>query len=293
MIEYIKNILPRLKAASQKVNRKAQLVDKTWVWVGFADEFSTIHFLRDQRLLVTKLGNVQEGKWEFIGNELIHLSGEGFNIMLNHGIIFGGVLVIQKQGVFDHFEVLYDQIEIPDGDFVKYIEANLPPLNPDPPLPPRSDYPFSIFVEEHEMCFHKKPTVNSNVSSSKVFSGKVTGLPNNLGVEIVENNVVRVFYFAVAETDEGAIELEIDNCDWNLPKGFSRFKESNIIPNGLYKINSVEPSFLSWRILVLENGKVKRVGYWGAIEYTVFVIFIGLILFAILYSLGMLLSKSL
>ena len=74
MIEYIKNILPRLKAASQKVNQKEQLVDKTWVWVGFADEFSTIHFLRDQRLLVTKLGNVQEGKWEFIGNELIHLS---------------------------------------------------------------------------------------------------------------------------------------------------------------------------------------------------------------------------
>ena len=52
MIEYIKNILPRLKAASQKVNQKEQLVDKTWVWVGFAEEFSTIHFFRDQRLLV-------------------------------------------------------------------------------------------------------------------------------------------------------------------------------------------------------------------------------------------------
>ncbi len=292
MIEYIKNILPRLKAASQKVNQKEQLVDKTWVWVGFADEFSTIHFLRDQRLLVTKLGNVQEGKWEFIGNELIHLSSEGFNIMLNHGIIFGGVLVIQKQGVFDHFEVLYDQMEIPDGDVVKYVEYNLPQRIEDSTLT-SSIYPFNVFVDKHEICFDKKPTVNSIVSCSKLFSGKVMGLPNNLGVEIVENNVVRVFYFAVVETDEGAIELEIDNCDWNLPKGSSRFKENNIIPNGLYKINSIEPSFLSWRILVVENGKVKRVGYWGAIEYTVFVIFIGLVLFAILYSMGMLLSKSL
>ncbi len=290
MIEYIKNILPRLKAASQKVNRKAQLVDKTWVWVGFAEEFSTIHFLRDQRLLVTKLGNVQEGKWEFIGTELIHLSGEGFNIMLNHGIIFGGVLVIQKQGVFDHFEVLYDQIEIPDGDVVKYIDANLPPLNPDP-LPPRPDYPFSIFIDEHEMCFHKKPTVNSNVSSSKMFSGKVIGLPKNLGVEIVENNVVRVFYFAVAETDEGAIELEIDNCDWNLPQGSALFKEATQIPNGEFKINHIEPSFLAWKKLFIDKGKLKRIVSTDIIEYLVMVAGLSIIFLAIVFSIAMLIRK--
>jgi hypothetical protein len=290
MIEFIKNILPRLKAASQKVNKKEQLVDRTWVWVGFAEEFSTIHFLRDQRLLVTKRGDVTEGKWEFVGNELIHLSSEGFNIMLNHGILFGGLLVIQKQGVFDHFEVLYDQIEIPDGDVVKYIEAKLPPLPQDPPLP-LSDYPFCIFVDEHDISFDQKPKIDSIINSSKLFSGKVIGLPNNLGVEIVENRVTRVFYFAVADTDAGNIELEIDNCNWKLPNGSGRFKNTTLTPNGVFKINQIEPSFLSWKKIFLEQGNIKRV-VSDSIEYLVMVFCMTVIFLAIVFSLAMLIRKS-
>jgi hypothetical protein len=258
MIEFIKNILPRLKAASQKVNQKEQLVDRTWVWVGFAEEFSTIHFLRDQRLLVTKLGNVQEGKWEFIGTELIHLSGEGFNIMLNHGILFGGVLVIQKQGVFDHFEVLYDQIEIPDGEVVKYIETKLPLLESKSIL---SDvYPYIISVNECEICFNQKPKINSLVSCSEVFSGKVLGLPDHLGVEIFENKVIRVYYFAVVETNAGFIENEIDNCDWEHPKGKSFFRDSNSVPNGEFKIISMNPN-KSWKRIGIKNGEIDFAGF--------------------------------
>jgi hypothetical protein len=269
MIEYIKNILPRLKAFSQKVNQKEQLVDKTWVWVGFAEEFSTIHFLRDQRLLVTKLGNVQEGKWEFIGNELIHLSGEGFNIMLNHGILFGGLLVIQKQGVLDHLEVLYDQIEIPDGDVVKYIEAKLLLIESQPVL--REVYPYTIHVDAFEITFSRRPLIGSFVTSLELFSGKVEGLPNNLRVEIIDNMVTRVYYFAVAETNAGFIEMEIENCDWENPKGKCYFQLDNSIPDGEFTIISMKPK-MSWKRIVLRNGEIDFVGSWSKDVLTALII---------------------
>jgi hypothetical protein len=125
-----------------------------------------------------------------------------------------------------------------------------------------------------------------------MFSGKVIGLPKNLGVEIVENSVVRVFYFAVADTDAGNIEMEIDNCNWNLPSGTVRFKENIALPHGELKINHIAPSFLSWKKLIIEKGKIKRVVSSDSIEYLVMVFCMTVIFLAIVFSLAMLIRKS-
>jgi hypothetical protein len=257
MIDYIRNILPRLRLASQKVDKREQLVDKTWVWVGFGDVFTTIHFLRDQRLLVTKLGDVNEGRWELISNDLIHISGEGFNRMLNHGIIFQGLLLLQIQGIPDHIEVFYDHREIPDGDVINYIETHLPTIESKSIL---SDvYPYTLKVEDCEICFNQKPSTNSLVSSSKVFSGRVVGLPDHLGVELIENKIIRVYYFAIVETNSGYIELEIENCDWENPKGKGYIQVENSIPNGEYTIISMKPN-RSWKRISFKNGEIDFVG---------------------------------
>lgn len=289
MIEYIKNIIPRLRGFSEKVNKEELLIGKTWVWVGFNQGYSTLHFLGDKRLLISQLGDVQEGSWEFIGNNhLLHLKGSGFSVLLNHGILFKGVLIMQKQGVFDSYEVLYDEQLIPDGDVIKYIEDHLPTSPPIPPVPPIpiSDYPFTISVGEVDITLHQEPRVGMTVYSSENFNGKVYGWPKDKGLEILNNRITKVFFHAEVTTEKGIIYVEIDNFNWDHPKGIGAFKESSLIPNGKYSVISVKPSKPHWDDIYFENGLISEVRYLS--EYTIVMYVIGALFFIFLIFIGFL-----
>ena len=125
MIDWIRNIVPRIRNYSTDLNKIETLVDKTWIWHEFQEGHSTFHFLRDGRLLITRSGDVEEGIWELIPGGLLHIKGNHFNYMFNHGIVFEGVLLIKKQGIVDNLEVFYDEAIIPNGDFIEYIERKL------------------------------------------------------------------------------------------------------------------------------------------------------------------------
>ena len=45
MLDWIKNIVPRIKKYSTDLNNVETLVDKTWIWHEYQDCFSTFHFL--------------------------------------------------------------------------------------------------------------------------------------------------------------------------------------------------------------------------------------------------------
>ncbi|MFN5910342.1 MAG: hypothetical protein ACK45H_03310 [Bacteroidota bacterium] len=275
MIEYIKNIIPRIKSYSERVDKEELLLDKTWVWVDFNKGYSTFHFLRDKRLLISNLGDVQEGSWEFIGKDLLHLKGEGFNVLLNHGIIFKGVLIIQKKGVLDSYEILYDEAVVPDGDIIKYIDNKLlkisQPIQPSKPEIPTN---FTTYLCGREINVPNPPKTGQKIQYPELLSGKIVDIPDSLGVEI-ENNVIRkVFKAAQLHTSKGIIQVEVENLDWNNPVGQGYFRDSNHnLPNGDFSIYYSEPSFLDWKKIVFQNGKITRVGYLsesGMIVLTLF-----------------------
>jgi hypothetical protein len=280
MIEYIKNIIPRIQGYSQKVDKEELLLNKTWVWIGFNTGYSTFHFLRDNRLLISQLGDVQEGKWEFIGNNhLLHIKGEGFNVLLNHGILFKGVLIMQKQGVIDTFEILYDEAVVEDGDVVKYIESHLPRVLPSDPLPV-PDFPYNTTVNGVYITIEDIPNKGDMISAVELFSGKVTKLPKNYGIEVENNVITRVFYTARARTESGTIELEIDNLNWYHPKGYGYFQNNHQIPNGNYITKSIEPIHIEWKRLEFDNGRLKGVGYLDT--HTIVFLLVGLLLVGLL-----------
>ena len=121
MQKWIKNIIPRIQHLSIDLDKKELLVDRVWIWLGFDNMLSTLHFLRDNRLLITKSGNVEEGKWELHPGGLLQIQGTDFNYMFDHGILFEGVLIIKKLGVEDYLEVFYDVAVIPSGDVIGYV----------------------------------------------------------------------------------------------------------------------------------------------------------------------------
>jgi hypothetical protein len=292
MIEYIKNIIPRLRGFSEKVNKEELLIGKTWVWVGFNQGYSTLHFLGDKRLLISQLGDVQEGSWEFIGNDhLLHLKGSGFSVLLNHGILFKGVLIMQKQGVLDSYEVLYDEQVIPNGDVIKYIESQITkPFTIDQASEVKNDYPYSIFISGTELLFDKYPEVGMIIHSSEVFSGKVYRLPKNRAVEILNNRIIKVFYPVELVTKTGVLVLEIEIFLDNKPKGIGFFKNKDELPDGEFIIESINPSHFNWKRIFFKKGSITRVSYSGQVEdivMTLFFTFVGIfILLFILHQLG-------
>jgi hypothetical protein len=287
MTEYIKNIIPRLKGFSEKVNKEELLIGKTWVWVGFNKGYSTLHFLGDKRLLISQLGDVQEGSWEFIGNNhLLHLKGSGFSVLLNHGILFKGVLIMQKQGVFDSFEVLYDEQVIPNGDVIKYIEDHLPSptsISSGSSIP-KNDYPYTVSMGEVEITLHQEPRVGMTIYSSEKYSGKVYGLPEYMGVDIQDNQITKVFVHLEVSTEKGNILVEIDNCDLDNPTGTGVFIENHELPNGKLKVKKIEPFIAVWEEIQFENGRIKSVHFLNIIN-TVLIVVLSLMIVGSIYEL--------
>lgn len=284
MVNWIKSILPRITKYAVNLNKTELLVDKTWVWLGFQEEHSTFHFLRDNRLLITRLGNVQEGEWEFIGTTLLHLKGVNFNIMLNHGILFEGVLIIQKQGLVDGYELLFDQSIIPDGDVVSYINSKLNnQIEQTPTI--QNDYPRTVFINDHQITFPSQPEIGLRINANMaLYNGKIKGLPSFMGVIIENNIVVSVFFEAKIETDQGEIEIEIENLNWDNPIGSAEMTEKKTLPDGKYKILNCNPSFLDWKTASFLNGKLNSVGY---LDNTITIVLVsGFLLFIIIILLA-------
>jgi hypothetical protein len=285
MIEWLKSILPRIKEYSIKLDKAETLVDKTWVWVGFDKNYTSLHFLRDQRLLISKQGNVQEGTWEFISNDLLHIKGDGFNMLLNHGVLYEGVLIIQKKGVFDQYEVFYDELVIPDGDIVKHIETKITKTIENSKIKSTSGSPFTVYVKGVNLLFPGKPVVGMRIDSLSTFSGKVYNLPNNDGVEIVKNSVKKVFKMAYVKTASGTIDIEIHNNDYHNPKGVGFYKDKISLPSGEFEVEEVVPNNISWQKVFFVDGNLKRVSYSNRIYFQSTLIFFILLIFIYLMSL--------
>jgi hypothetical protein len=123
MLNYIKNILPRLQRFSKQLDVTEIFVGKPWILI---DEHSNTHeyeFDRNGRLIMAINGNVTEGRWEFrtATNRLL-IDRLTDKILLQHAFVSEGVLVLKKSGTEDIPFLLYDRNIIKDGNVQSYLE---------------------------------------------------------------------------------------------------------------------------------------------------------------------------
>ena len=77
MIDYIKAILPNIQAFSSSLNKKAIFLNHPWVIVNEEGEKEKLIFQRNGNLLISKVGDVKTGKWEYLShlNSLLIVRG--------------------------------------------------------------------------------------------------------------------------------------------------------------------------------------------------------------------------
>lgn len=124
MHEYLNNLLPRLRTLSKTLNQVEIFADKEWVFVDANSNNPHLYtFLRDKRLIVSVNGENKIGKWEILptGKLLIEFSNEP-PMLLENAFVNNAVLVLKKNGENDQPFILFDRLEIPDGNIIKYLK---------------------------------------------------------------------------------------------------------------------------------------------------------------------------
>jgi hypothetical protein len=123
MIEYIKNIIPRVKKYSQELDKIENFVEINWVFIHENGSREEYIFERDNRLIMTDSTGTKVGSWELTstGHLLIKRSDSDYDKLEN--MFVEDAILILKYAVKNKppFIAINPQI-IPDLDVVKYLE---------------------------------------------------------------------------------------------------------------------------------------------------------------------------
>jgi len=123
MNDYIKNIIPRIQQFSFNLNEKEKFIDKPWAVKDNRGNLLRYTFKRDNRLLMTQNGIVQEGSWEFInGINGIFLKIKNKKVLLRHLFMDEKLLVLKLDGPSNEWLILANEQKVPDLNALEHLE---------------------------------------------------------------------------------------------------------------------------------------------------------------------------
>lgn len=136
MIDYIKNLLPRIQEFSINLDKKEVFVDKHWIFFDTNNNQHSYIFKRDGRLVMSLNGDVQEGKWELLPEaHSILVDRLKDKILLNQALVLDGLMYLKKDGSDLNPWILINKQVIPDLNYEQYlmdliiVKSDLKPFN--------------------------------------------------------------------------------------------------------------------------------------------------------------------
>ena len=247
MIQYLKNLIPRLSAYGKKLDNKDGFVDKKWTILDELDQIKTYRFKRNGDLRISTNGDFTDYQWDLDGDAIsIKEFGKRSGELYRHGFILDGLLVLQKEGTVGTPTIFYNEDVVVGGEIENYIRRviesrlNLKRFNDDFYIsynPNGSKIGGKIFNNNYEevavadiVFQNQKFTIRNGVITRIV---KTQNFSSNRGVICIETY-----------NDDCFIQLEnkVNQIDGN-------------IANGKYIITNVGEKF---RIYV-KDGVIKKV----------------------------------
>ncbi len=103
MLTYIKHIIPELSKASKRLDDKALFQNQKWINIDFEPTIRKIFIFRpDNKLIISKNGDVIIAKWEYIDFDSILISIGDSNQLLRHKFINQEFLILNVDNTDDH-----------------------------------------------------------------------------------------------------------------------------------------------------------------------------------------------
>ena len=274
MLDYLKNILPRLKQHGQALDRKELFSDQPWVIVDEQLNKQQIIFKRDGRLLMSTNGQGFEGKWEYLPEVNGLWIDRGFDkLLLNQGFYLDGVMILKKDGIKDEPVLFANPNKVPDLDVQKYLEPIFKKKTQTAKLEQSVlTYPLELGKELDVYDCWSINYLNNNrceIEGQIPLDGTYNMLGDNVRFVIENGLLKRIFYTNIYKTDLGDLYIDQKRNDY-FTYNDSVYQENNPYPTGTFLF----PKDSIIKFLQLDNGKVVKIKYKRRLTQDLGVVFI-------------------
>lgn len=122
MINYIQQLLPRIRAFSSNLDRKELFINKLFTLLQPNDEVHQYTFNRDGRLILSIDGITTIGTWELLATGQLLINRGTSIITLDFDFLHPDVLIMKMGGTIDNPFIIYDKNIIKDGNVFKFLK---------------------------------------------------------------------------------------------------------------------------------------------------------------------------
>ncbi len=99
MQTFISDIIPKIQRFSQKLDDLTILTNQHWVVMDEIDKTKNVYiFRKNNELLVSSNGEVEKGRWEYLGNNSLLIDKKDKSYLFKHGFFDENVLALKIDG---------------------------------------------------------------------------------------------------------------------------------------------------------------------------------------------------
>lgn len=242
MIDYIKNLLPRLQQYSSSLDHKEIFVEQPWILIDENGERHNYIFERNGNLLLSINGTVTNGRWRYIAaSKAMVITTSGKDFLLKQAFVDKGMMFLKLDGSPDNPWVFANENLIPDLDIQRYL---LNVLIKKMQLERSSILGETVFSkQENGSYIYYDKDVQPLNKDIKYYDGKNAIMRNG--------RIVRTFYTEIYSTDKGQVYVEQGSAsEVNV---YDRVYMNGVpAPDGFYQISKK----VGW---VIAEGKIIEI----------------------------------
>jgi len=246
MLQYINNLVPRLKDFSASLDKIEIFVDKPWVIVDDNQNIQKFIFKRNGELVMSLNGQVTIGKWEFLSYaKSLLIDRIEDKILLNQKFIDPAVMILKKENLFDENLILANEGLLPDLNVINYLKGLYYQKLRIRTVKLKTGE--LLEVHYYEPGYYEYMNKNVSISCSSVPDGNYQ-TEDSKGTFIIKNNTIsRFLVYKGYKTNYGLIIIEQE---------FERFK----LGDRVFQNNKIAPD-LKYRLgfmnhIIVKDGKI-------------------------------------
>ncbi|WP_127844570.1 hypothetical protein [Psychroflexus aestuariivivens] len=248
---YLQDIVKGLKNFSKSLNKKSILIEKPWALIDSDLEIQKLIFKKNKELIMSKNGQVNIGKWDYLPEAKSLLINRGTDtILCNEGFIDEGVMILKMDGTNNDFFILANENVIPDLDAYSYLKKlRYRNLN----ITTRSlleGKTLEIIQDDDE---YNNPKLGNKVTidAEDVSDGVYKNYSSKIKYIIKNSTIASIIHQVTYKTKNGVkIMVEQKEQDY-YSKGEKVWINEVEAENGEYKV-------LGGRNIIVENGRIKK-----------------------------------
>lgn len=250
---FLQNVVSGLSKFSKSLEKKSILIDKPWALIDSDLEIQKLIFRKNNELIMSKNGQVNIGKWDYLPEARSILLDRGEDkILCNEGFIDEAVMILKLDGTKDNFFVLANENIVRNLDPYSYLRnLRYRKLNIQTRKLTNGKYieiiPFPYGVSYARPTRGQRVTIDSGTVSDGVY--KVEERSEKF--EIKESKISSIIHEVSYKTKNGLEIMVEQNSQNSYSKGENVWLNDIQAPDGEYKV-------IAGRNIIVKDGKIIK-----------------------------------